>query len=217
MTADRARCCGCDTAWMSSSEYQKTSFGISMTNDRPRTRHSISSSRRTSIPSASCSSSWNFCAPPPVAMILTLRFMTSTGTRLACADDAMSVSRYEMSDDRSDVSNLVKLSRPPDGMRDVDERRRRCDWNARDDAEGELAAGRWWCCWASDFGPRMPLGLACWGGDGVLRGSHAGGRPSGEEEGEAGCEGESTKGCEEDDEDLPLRAGRVGCAGERVK
>lgn len=144
---------------MSSSEYQKTSFGISMTKDSPRTRHSISSSRRTSIPNASCSCSWNFCAPPPVAMILTLRFMTSTGTRFACAEDEMSVSRYEMSDDRSDVSNLVKLRRPPEGMRELDERRRRCDWNAREDAEGELAAGR--CCWASDFGPRMPLGLAC--------------------------------------------------------
>lgn len=78
-----------------------------------------------------------------------------------------------MSDDRSDVSNLTKLSRPPDGIRDVDDLLRRCDCNARDEVGRVRDDGR--CSCASDFGPRNPFGFACWGGDGVLRGSHCDG------------------------------------------
>lgn len=86
----------------------------------------------------------------------------------------MSVSRYVMSDERSEVSNLTKLSRPPEGILDVDDRLRKCDCRARDEAGRERDGVRCCSC-ASDFGPRTPFGFACWGGDGVLRGSHCAG------------------------------------------
>lgn len=69
------------------------------------------------------------CAPPPVAMILTLFFITSSGTRFDAAELSMRVERKVMHDERSVVSNLTKLSRPPDGMLDVDERRAERFWN----------------------------------------------------------------------------------------
>ena len=59
-------------------------------------------------------------------MILTLRFITSSGTRFDAAEDEMRVERNEMHEERSVVSNLTKLSRPPLGILEVDERR--LDW-----------------------------------------------------------------------------------------
>lgn len=59
---------------------------------------------------------------------MTLFRITFNGTLLAAADDEMSFWRNAMHSSRSSVWNLTKLRRPPDGMRDVDERRRRCFW-----------------------------------------------------------------------------------------
>lgn len=86
--------------------------------------------------------------------------MTSNGTRFEAAEDEMSVSRKEMHALSLDVSNLIKLSRPPEGIRDVELRLRRCDWNAPAVEVCER--------WERDLGPRMPFGWAGEeGGEGV--------------------------------------------------
>jgi hypothetical protein len=64
-------------------------------------------------------------------MIFTLRFITSSGTRFEEAEEEMRVWRKVMREERSVVSNLTKFSRPPEGMREVEERRRRWDWKGR--------------------------------------------------------------------------------------
>jgi hypothetical protein len=61
-------------------------------------------------------------------MILTDFFITSRGTRLDEAEEEMRVERKVMHEVRSEVSNLIKLRRPPEGIREVEERRRRWDW-----------------------------------------------------------------------------------------
>lgn len=50
--------------------------------------------------------------------------MTSSGTRFAAAEEEIKVSMNVMHELRSVVSNLIKLSRPPDGIREADECRR---------------------------------------------------------------------------------------------
>jgi len=105
---------------------------------------------------------------------------------LAAAEEEMSFWRKAMHSSRSSVWNLTKLSRPPDGMREVDERRRRCFWKGGYPAlaaSSRVEAGRDWRvveegereweppsrAWLSDLGPRIPFGTAGRsGGEGVL-------------------------------------------------